>query len=371
MINPNAQYPTMSGLNNSFDLSKLMGNPAFMAGLGLLSASRDKRIDPYQQVSQGLLGAGQYQQQQKQGQREDELFGLKKQQAEAVTAQQATKQAALQKVQGLLAAGDKTGAAREAIGSGDSDLIQLGRGLLSPEQSNIPASIREYEYLNKLPPDQRAAYQSILQPPKSAYYSPVQTSTGIYNFDTRTGSVSPAMGSNGQPLLPIAADPGVKGNVAQAESSGRVQGEATGTAKVGLPQYLANAEQSLGLIDKALAHPGKETATGLSSTVDPRNYLAGTDAADFKAVMDQLKGKTFLEAYAGLKGAGGITEIEGTKAENAIARLSQKQSTKEFDQSLNDLKEVISAGVGRMKAKAGGGQQTPPPVNSGWGIKKL
>ena len=37
--------------------------------------------------------------------------------------------------------------------------------------------------------------------------------------------------------------------------------------------------------------------------------------------MEQIRGKNFLTAYQQLKGGGAITEIEGTKAEAAQARL--------------------------------------------------
>lgn len=115
----------------------------------------------------------------------------------------------------------------------------------------------------------------------------------------------------------------------------------------------------IAVIDKALAHPGRATSTGLSGTIDPRNYIPGTDAADFRAVLDQIGGTAFLQAFESLKGGGQITEVEGKKATDAIARLSRAQSDKEFEQSLRDLREVMVSGQKRLGEQAGGAQATP------------
>lgn len=132
-------------------------------------------------------------------------------------------------------------------------------------------------------------------------------------------------------------------------------GKAQGGAEFDLPRVEQNAQQTLDVIEKLKAHPGRETATGVSSYLDPRNYLAGTDATNFKVLLDQAKGQTFLQAYQTLKGGGQITEVEGTKAENAIARLNTAQSDDEFMSALNDFESVIRVGLERAKQQAGGG----------------
>lgn len=114
---------------------------------------------------------------------------------------------------------------------------------------------------------------------------------------------------------------------------------------------VASIENQIAVIDKALNHPGRGTATGLSGTIDPRNYIAGTDATDFRSVLDQIGGTAFLQAFATLKGAGQITEVEGKKATDAIARLSRAQSDAEFENSLKDLREVMAAGYKRQTGK--------------------
>jgi len=114
---------------------------------------------------------------------------------------------------------------------------------------------------------------------------------------------------------------------------------------------LAQADETIKLIDSVLAHPGREAATGGSSVL---NFAAkpGGERKDFLVMIDQLKGKSFLQAFESLKGAGQITEIEGLKAENAQARLDTAQSEKAFVAALNELKDVVSVAVERAQTKA-------------------
>lgn len=117
----------------------------------------------------------------------------------------------------------------------------------------------------------------------------------------------------------------------------------------------SSIDAQIGVIDKALKHPGREAATGLSGTIDPRNYVPGTDATDFRAVLDQIGGAAFLQAFESLKGGGQITEVEGKKATDAIARLNRAQSDKEFETSLNDLRSVMVLGKKRLGTGQTGG----------------
>lgn len=135
------------------------------------------------------------------------------------------------------------------------------------------------------------------------------------------------------------------------------------------PRVTQEANQTIGLIDTALNHPGLNIATGIQGRIDPRNYLPGTSAADFNALLDQLKGKTFLQAFQSLKGGGAITEVEGRKAEEAIARLNTNQSSQAFKQALNELRGIAERANTRatekyQRAVGENGQAAPVRVNS-------
>jgi len=129
----------------------------------------------------------------------------------------------------------------------------------------------------------------------------------------------------------------------------------------------ASANAQLRVIDQALNHPGRETATGFTSVIDPRNRVPGTDATDFQVLLDQIGGAAFLQGFESLKGGGAITEVEGKKAEQAIARLNRSQSDEEFKKSLEELRSVVAAGQARL----GGGQPSLQLQQPAGGIKFL
>lgn len=124
----------------------------------------------------------------------------------------------------------------------------------------------------------------------------------------------------------------------------------------------AAANDMLSVIEMLDKHPGRETATGASGVIDPRNYIPGTNAKDFSVALDQLKGKTFLQAFESLKGGGQITEVEGKKATEAIGRLNTAQSDKAFQQALSDLRGVVEGSMKRASGQTGG-------ASGGWDDK--
>jgi hypothetical protein len=110
----------------------------------------------------------------------------------------------------------------------------------------------------------------------------------------------------------------------------------------------AAAANQVAVVDMAIDHPGRETVTGMSGVLDPRNYLRGNDAADFGSVLDQIGGSAFLQAFESLKGGGQITEVEGAKATAAMARLNTAQRDDTFKASLEELRWVMVNGQRRL-----------------------
>lgn len=141
--------------------------------------------------------------------------------------------------------------------------------------------------------------------------------------------------------------------LAADKKSAELQAESTATSKIQLPNVIQQAEQTSQLIDDLIKHPGLKPAVGLSSKLDPRNYIPGTSATDFKVRLDQLHGKQFLQAFESLKGGGVITDLEGKKATDAIARMNTSQSEQEFVKSAREFQKIIADGLERSKAKAG------------------
>lgn len=149
-------------------------------------------------------------------------------------------------------------------------------------------------------------------------------------------------------------------NIAGAEAA-KIEGKARGEAIVALPKVIDKTQEAVALIDQMIAHPGRATATGLSGSLDPRNYFAGTDATNFSVMRKQLQGKVFQEAFESLKGGGQITEVEGLKAEQAKARLETAQSDEAFIEALNELKGIMARGLARARQAAGVSATNPVP----------
>jgi len=141
---------------------------------------------------------------------------------------------------------------------------------------------------------------------------------------------------------------------AAAETEAKIQGE----NKAQLPNTLAKADETLSLIDSIKNHPSKKYNTGFGASVPA---IPGQGGVEFNAMVDQLKGRSFLDAFTALKGSGQISNVEGEKATQAIARLERKQSPEAFDRALNDLADVIRKGRERAGILAGQ-NATPSPV---------
>jgi hypothetical protein len=192
--------------------------------------------------------------------------------------------------------------------------------------------------------------------------------------------------SGGVPLAPSAGAgraPGSYGKTTAQETAEAVEKERALTqvkADVKSVEQRKSALDSgnymFNLLDQAIKHPGRATSTGLSGTIDPRNYLPGTNATNFKALLDQIKGSAFLQAFENLKGGGQITQIEGEKATNAIARLQTAQSDEEFVKALKEFQGIIGKGVERLGGNVPSGRQsggkvgpTPGTVENGYRFK--
>lgn len=212
-----------------------------------------------------------------------------------------------------------------------------------------PSNVREWEYFNKLAPEQKQQYLTMKRAEK--YY------------DTGTQFVAP------NPVNPGGDPRTITKNVAEKARLEKV-GEAQGTAQAALPTIESNANRALDTIGKIRAHPGKQYGVGTAGVLPG---IPGTQQKGFVTLVDQAKGQTFLEAFNSLRGGGAITESEGRKATEAFARLDRAQTQEDFDAGLADLEAVIKEGVRVARQKAGGdalsgrgGGQSFVPADDGW-----
>lgn len=195
--------------------------------------------------------------------------------------------------------------------------------------------------------------QSMAGASAQPYFQPVQTAQGVMAFNARTGRVEPVMGPNGAPIVGAAADPTLQGALAGAKTGAQTEAKLQTESRLGAPQAIAQGEETIRLVDDLLKAPGMKQAVGASRLLGIQN-IPGTSAKDFDVRLDQLKGQQFLQAFESLKGGGQITEVEGKKATDAIARMNAASSETEFVKASREFQEVIRAGVNRAKKAQGG-----------------
>lgn len=145
--------------------------------------------------------------------------------------------------------------------------------------------------------------------------------------------------------------------ISSAKKTSDMLAEAQTGAQINLPKAQEQSKQILDLINSIEQDKGLSAVVGLPNPLEGRipfiGNVAGSAAADFQAKLDQLGGKQFLEAFESLKGGGQITQIEGEKATNAIARMQTSQSEKAFKQALDELRQIVVRASDRAKQKAG------------------
>jgi len=213
-----------------------------------------------------------------------------------------------------------------------------------------PSNVREWQYFQSLSPEQKQQYLTMKRAEKW--------------LDTGTQFVSPSPGNpQGTPRT-------VDKNVAE-EQRLKQSGEAAGKAAADLPRALAAGDRMMEQIQGVQSDPNLPNVTGWQGflpTFNPRNV-------DTEERIAQLGGGAFLQAFESLKGGGQITEIEGKKATDALARLQNlRQSDAGFKQALTDFKGEVESLMQLARERAGmapAALPPPPKKTPGWSIKRV
>lgn len=228
--------------------------------------------------------------------------------------------------------GEQKNAAASGIRSPLDFSVAQEYGKVAAQNTGYTPDVKNYLY-DRQPGESMAAYQARAE--------------GLKSWAQPTGEQKNAMASGG--LTPAQYET----QQSQAKEAAQKRGEAEGVAQAGLTNAITQGDLALKTIDQIRNHPGKDSLFSVGSLgVVPG--IPGTQQRGFVALVDQLKNKTFLQAYEALKGGGAITNIEGTKGENAIARLDRAQNPADFKAALDDLESVIKTGVQNARSKAAG-----------------
>ncbi len=206
----------------------------------------------------------------------------------------------------------------------------------------------------------------------------------IYGKNRKTGEYMPFEPMTDGTLISLSdknADPRDfifdPGTVASDRAAGTAFGTAQGTQQYSFPKAAQDIETELGNIDALLANQtGMDQSFGnvggfnIGGIGFPNQWaptIPNTPKAGFQTQLAQVAGENFLTAYAQLRGAGAITEVEGQAAKEAMARLNTAQSKEDFVKALGDLKAILIKGYHTMSTQTAGGPYqsngyTPPPL---------
>lgn len=188
---------------------------------------------------------------------------------------------------------------------------------------------------------------------ESPYFTQVTGGDGrVYAFNSRTGEIQLATNPDGTPITAAQYTPELRGDIKRSEAAGTVTGTQTTEANLDLPNTIAKAEQTIEQVERLKTHPGMPDVVGIPDPVTLGGRVFGSRGADFRARLEQIQGAQFLQAYETLKGGGQITEVEGQKAQNAIARMQSTQSEKAFVEAADEFIGVVKRGLERAKRKA-------------------
>lgn len=148
----------------------------------------------------------------------------------------------------------------------------------------------------------------------------------------------------------IAAEKAFDNEQAGAKEKAKAEGKGEGIQIVdqrAAIQGVSNMfNSSKALIAKLYNHPGMAAAVGSISGLAPiTSFNKDNPAKEFITLHNQLAGKIFLAAFAGLKGGGQITEIEGQKATEALSNVNRQLDPPAYrdalEQYLLDLQSQV------------------------------
>lgn len=205
-----------------------------------------------------------------------------------------------------------------------------------------PMSVKEWEYYQKLPPDQQQRYLTMKRAEKF--------------LDTGTQFVNPnQVNPTGAPRSVIAKD------LAGAERDKQV-GEAVGKKIAAAPNDIAAADDALGLLNDIENDPYLDAGTGASSL---GNVVWGTGGYDFQTKVNQASSGAFLSAIQQMRGMGALSNAEGETATKAVTRMKTSQSRDGFLSALSDYRKVINRGRATAEKMLKDGGTIGQPQQSG------
>lgn len=149
--------------------------------------------------------------------------------------------------------------------------------------------------------------------------------------------------------------PDIAFDVKKAEADAKRDSEKEGNFNT----VMQTTDQTLDILGKLIddqgnLRPGVDSVLGGFLGLQGRQSSVlplGEEQRKFQPILDQVRGKAFLQAFETLKGGGQITEIEGRNATQAIARLDQAQEPEDFAVAVGELRDVVKGIQNRIRGE--------------------
>lgn len=237
-------------------------------------------------------------------------------------------------------------------------------GLVSmdPSGKEAPAAVKEWEYLKKQFPSMPMDFPTYLNVKRQGFQ--VTDIAGVPTLVSR----SPGVPSTPLSTLPAeaAGQATVAGAKAGAEANQRTRATAQAEADISLGSTVDEISKMRSQVKDLMDAPGFNTIYGLSGKVDPRNYIAGTDAANAEARRQQLEASSFGISIQKMRGLGQLSDAEGKKVTAAYTRaINRNQSEEEARKAWGEVQQYLDLAEKRAYEKAG------KPVNKSPSIDDL
>jgi len=232
----------------------------------------------------------------------------------------------------------------------DADQAYKEQQLGLQREQMTPADVREYQFYSG--EEKKAGRQAV---PYNEWKRTAAAGSGKYGTTvqyTKDGRPWVTANDGTVKFLDLGgAEPLGPEGTAAARAHGTATGKTRAEAARDLPAVRDNAYTAIGTL-KAIKN--SSNLPSMVGMVGGRTPDISEEANEVAALIDQTQGQTFLTAFERLKGGGAITEVEGTKGSQAIARLgNRKMSLPAYNAAIDDLIHVIENGVARSEYQAG------------------
>jgi hypothetical protein len=236
---------------------------------------------------------------------------------------------------------------------------------MTGSQYQDPASVREYQYFQNLAPEKQAQYLNLKRnlAGEGGVITPQGEIKTLGGYG-EAGARKAGMQKTAENISDLQYKPQIAGASSFQSESAKEDVQAQEKAKNVLGQF-DNITTTLDLLQK---HPGLSDITGakgggaILSYFGKEKPIQGTNAAGAQALLDQVKGQQFLQAFEGLKGGGQISEKEGEAATKALSAINSTTSEKDLVKNIQVLKDIMEKGKNRAMQRAGQGYQRASSV---------